>query len=238
MLPTVVYATTLDDLSGGSSEGSSTESRDSGDKANMSDYLSNIGVTDKEMEHAGTLASPFVSLIGTATGFVMLVAAAAIFLITAIDLLYIGIPPLRSLLNPATGVQGQRGVPESGLRRRWVSDEALAALVAGGVSVQQPSNATMGGTGTMPGVGTMPGMGGMQGMPMGGMQSQPQAQTMAVTKSVMGIYLRKRFFFIVLFGVASVLLLSSSLMGFGLNLGELLVRVVDMLTGKVGNIKV
>lgn len=68
----------------------------------VSDYLQNREVIgDEEMQKANNLASPMVSVIGTIAGFIVLIASAAIFAITALDLLYIGVPFTRTYLAPA-----------------------------------------------------------------------------------------------------------------------------------------
>lgn len=73
----------------------------------VSDYLQNREVIgDEEMQKANNLASPMVSVIGTIAGFIVLIASAAIFAITALDLLYIGVPFTRTYLAPAQASGG------------------------------------------------------------------------------------------------------------------------------------
>ena len=65
-----------------------------------------------------------------------------------------------------------------------------------------------------------------------------QPQQSAPAKSVIFEYLKKRIVFIVIFGVASVVLTSSVLTGCGINLGELFLRIVSKFSGNLGNVNV
>lgn len=237
----VLHAQSLDDLSSGSSS-SSVDQGSGNDSGSISDYLKGYNpVTDENMQQASSMASPIVSFLGTVAGFIVMVASAGIFVVTALDLCYIGLPFTRSLLNPSYGAsQGgaspmgglgmgmpgamgggtQGAAPEQGLRRRWVSDEAVAC-----VSMAQQSSQPQGG---------MPQMGAM-GMMGGGMiqQSQP-----APAKSVITTYLKKRAFFLVIFTVATVVLMSSLFTDCGLNLAELLNKIMDKFNGQISNVNI
>ena len=243
--PVYIYAATdLDGLSSGSSTNTST-SHGSGDNTSISDYLKGYNpVTQDNMEKAGTMASPVVNALGTVSGFIIMLVSAGIFVVTALDLAYIGIPFLRPTLNPNYGAGAQGGSPMGGMgmgmgmrggmgmggmgggaqpaasgRRCLVSDEAVACVQM--ASQGQAQGSTMGG-----------GMG-MGGMGMGGAQAQPTS-----TKSVIFTYLKKRTFFLIVFSVATVLLMSSIFTDCGLNLAELGIRVMNKLNGSISNINV
>lgn len=196
--PVCIYAASdLDGLSSGSTTNDST-SHGSSDNTSISDYLKGYNpVTQDNMEKAGTMASPIVNALGTLSGFIIMVVSAAIFVVTALDLAYIGLPFLRPTLNPNYGAGAQGGSPMGGM-----------------------------------GMGMRGGMG-MGGMGMGGAQAQP-----VPTKSVIFEYLKKRTFFIIIFAVATVLLMSSIFTDCGLNLAELGIRVMHKLNGSISNINV
>lgn len=73
-------------------------------------------------------------------------------------------------------------------------------------------------------------MGGMGGY--GAMGAAPEQDSNS-RKSVLGTYIRKRTFTMILFGMAIVLLTGSTLMGFGMDIGTWLAKVVVYLGGKV-----
>lgn len=184
--PFVLHATELDSFESVVYNSSTTGSEDSGDgdAGAISDYLTGYTpVTQENMDNASTIAGPIASAIGTFVGGIFIVVEAAIFLVTALDLLYIGVPVTRSYLAP----QQQQG-----------------------------------------------GMGmGMGGMGMGG--QQPQAQS---TKSVILTYLKKRSFFLVIFTVAGIVLLSSIFTDCGINLANLLVKVMNKINYAIGNVEI
>lgn len=213
------------DMDGVGQQSQQSDGKDYGNS--VSDYLQNREVIgDEEMQKANNLASPMVSVIGTIAGFIVLIASAAIFAITALDLLYIGVPFTRTYLAPAQtsggggmgmmgGMGGQQQQPQ---RRQWVSDEAIQAV--------QLANPSGGAGGGMP----MGGMGGMMGGmgAMGGGQQQPQS-----TKSVILGYFKKRVFFIVIFSLCTIVLTSSIVTDCGINLGKLFLKATAALNGNL-----
>lgn len=242
--PVCIYATDLDGLSSGSSTNSSI-SHGSGDDTSISDYLKGYNpVTQDDMDKAGTMASPVVNALGTLSGFIIMLVSAGIFVVTALDLAYIGIPFLRTTLNPNYGAVAQGGSPMGGMgmgmgmrggmgmggmgmggtqpaatgRKCWVSDEAVACVQIA-LQGQAQGGSPMGG--------------GMGGMGMGGAQAQPMP-----TKSVILEYLKKRTFFLIIFAVATVMLMSSVFTDCGLNIAELGIRVMHKLNGSIQNINV
>ena len=180
----------------------------------------------------------------------MAFTSAAIFLITALDLLYIGFPPMRSILYPAGQSTPQGGMPMGGMgmgrmgmmgggmamggmqgsqamatgsSHRWVSDEAIAAVaLSQPVAAQAP---VMGG-----------GMGmGMAGMGMG-MPMANQAPAGNTTQSAITVYFKKRIVFIVVFGICAVVLLSSVLTDCGLNVGMLILKIIGKLSDSASSV--
>lgn len=242
----------LDGLGGGSdssgnngSQQTTTEASSEDDGA-ISDYLKGYTpVTNENMQKASTLASPIASAIGTLTGFIMIIVSAGIFLVTALDLCYIGLPFTRTFLDPNAGQQAGGGMgmmgggmmgggmmggqqPQSAGKICFISDEAKAcvAQAAGG---GQPG---MGGA--MPGMGGFGGgMGGFGGGMMGG-----GAQAAQPTKSVIFMYLKKRAFFLIIFAVASIILLSSIFTDCGINLAALLTKILNKFNGEIANVSV
>ena len=87
--------------------------------------------------------------------------------------------------------------------------------------------------GMMPGgMGMGSPMGGMgMGAPMGGGQPAP-------TKSVILMYLKKRAFFLIIFAVASIVLMSSIFTDCGINLAALLTKIMNRLNGSISNVQV
>lgn len=235
--PVIIQAAnSLDGLGSQSTEtGSQTSEAGSEDNA-VADYLKGYNaVSSENMEKANTLASPIANAIGTITGFVMIVISAAIFLVTALDLAYIGIPFLRPKLNPQAaggGMMGGMGAPMGGAQpagRKFISDEAEACVAQAGGSGGMAGGMMPGGMGMGSPMGGM-GMGGM-GAPMGG--GQP-----ASTKSVILMYLKKRAFFLIIFAVASIVLMSSIFTDCGINLAALLTKIMNRLNGSISNVQV
>lgn len=261
--PVAIFANSLDDISNGSSSSSTSNTTDSNSSSSgaVSDYLNGYTpITDENMAKASTLASPFANFLGTVAGGIVIVVQAAIIVVTALDLAYIGLPFTRSLLNPSYGagggaagggmgmggmgmggfgggygrmggmggmggMQGQGDQGSSGLRRQWVSDEAVLAVQN---AQPQQSGGGMGGMG----MGGM-GMGGMGMGGMGGQQQQPQS-----TKSVIATYFKSRVFFIIIFTIATIILTSSILTHSGINLAQLLMKLIGKGNTMISNVQV
>ena len=239
-----VYATENlgDDLSGGdSTEGSNndgTMGTISQEDQDVADWIGNQrGFTGDQLETASNTLSPITNMIGYVIGAIVILACIGIFLITALDLLYIAFPPIRNLLYKAgtdgTGAytgggmaggygrgmmgmgMGGAGGAAGGTNKptQWVSDEAVQCAALMGGSAQAANGAGM--------------MGGMYG----GMQNQAQQQQS--TKSVIGTYFKKRIFFIILFAICVIVLMSSALLGTGANLAQWGIRIINMINGYI-----
>ena len=254
-LPMAVYANDLDGLTESSSDNTGAEGSYGSYNSGLREYLHGYTpVTDENIKSASTVASPIVNVVGNLIGFIVIVVASFIMLITALDLLYIGVPPVRPHLNPnyaSGGAQPMGGMPMGGMgmgmrggmmggmgggaqaqptgRHCWVSDEAIACTDLLG---QQGGAQPMGGG--MPSMGGM-GMGmGMMGGGMMGAQPQPQMST----KSVILTYFKKRVFFIVFFTIAMITLTSSIFTDCGINLAELVFKVMEKVNSAISGVSI
>lgn len=209
----VVHATSLDDMNGSQTESSSTPSDDGSALSNyMRDYNP---ISNDNMNKASEYASPIVSALGTLAGVIMLIVVAAIGVVTALDLLYIYVPVTRTFLGGGAGGAAPQAPMMGGMAggaspqptgHRWVSDEVIQAVAMASAGTQQP-------------------MSGGMGMGMGMGMQQPQAQPKG--KSVALTYFKSRVFSLVLFGVCSVVLFSSVLTNCGINVGLLILKIIE-----------
>jgi hypothetical protein len=206
----------MDGLTGGNTaqEQQVDQGSNSRDAGALGDALQNYNpITDDNMSQAQALANPITNIIGNIIGAIVLLTAAGIFLVTALDLAYIAMPFLTS-------------------KHQLVSDEALAAV--GGASGGQQA----GGMGSPMGspMGGMGGMGSPMGSPMGG--GMGAGQQKQGTKAVITTYFKKRVVFMVIFAVATVILTSSILTGVGINLAALLTEIINKLNSIINGVKV
>lgn len=206
----------MDGLTGGNTaqEQQVDQGSNSRDADALGDALQNYNpITDDNMSQAQALANPITNIIGNIIGAIVLLTAAGIFLVTALDLAYIAMPFTRPLLTS---------------KHQLVSDEALAAV--GGASGGQQA----GGMGSP--MGGMGGMGSPMGSPMGG--GMGAGQQKQGTKAVITTYFKKRVVFMVIFAVATVILTSSILTGVGINLAALLTEIINKLNSIINGVKV
>lgn len=239
------YATAIEDNINNSTT-STTEPTDSilddiknqevdGEDKGMADWVANQrGVTSNQLETATQAMSPITNIIGYVTGGVLILVVTGVVLITALDLLYIAIPPVRNILykagtdgtgmNMGVGSMNGMGTNTNGGKKptQWVSDEAVACAAMLGGSSQ--SRGGMNGMNGMNGMGT-----GMYGM---GVNQQQQSQTPTM-KSVIGTYFKKRLFFIILLALCVIVLTSSALMQCGVNLAEWVLKIINMFNTKM-----
>lgn len=229
-----VLASSLEDSVGGGGGSSLDAVTISPDDQAVGNWIKNQrGMTGEQLNKASVTLGPLTNMIGYAVGAIVVAVFSLVFLMTAIDLLYIVFPPIRGLLYD--GGQQQGGMMGGGMGmgmgrmgmggmggqqaqkpRQWISDEAVqcAALMGGG---QQQQGGMMGG-----GMGMMGGMGGMGA----GQQEQP-------TKSVIGTYFKKRIFFMILLAVCAIVLTSSALLGTGVNLAQWGLKLINMVNGYI-----
>lgn len=239
----------LDGLNEGSNQ-QQQQNDGTGDEAmdSITDYMEgHNAVTNESMQKADKMVSPISSLIGTLVGVVILLTDALVFLVTAVDLMYIAIPFTRSFLGPdpsagggaaggmgmGGGMMGHRmgmmggGMGGGGMapQRQFVSDEAVKALQMTGAGGGGQMGSPMGGMGMGMGMGMM-GAGGMQQQQQGG------------GKSAILQYLKSRVFFLIVFGVATTILMSSIFLDCGLNLAKLLYKIMAMLNGGLSDVNI
>lgn len=132
-------AESLDDSIGGSGRGNNSDSGLSQDDLGIGDFVRNHrGMTDEQLRVAGDTLSPLTNAIGYAIGGIIILAAFGIFLITALDLLYIVFPPIRPLLYPA-GQQQQGGA--GGFGGGGFGGGGFGGGYGGGGQQQQPQSA-------------------------------------------------------------------------------------------------
>lgn len=219
----------------GDSIGSSGEGVISEDDLGMADFIrKHRSMTNEQLQVASQTVSPLTNMIGYLIGGVVVLTAFGIFLITALDLAYIGFPPIRKLLYPAGAQQAQQGgaMPGMGMgmgmgsgmqggqpasTRQLISDEAVACAALMGGGQQQQSG----------------GMGSGYGMSGGYGQAGGQQQQQMSTKSVITTYFTKRIVFMVMFGLCIVVLLSSALLGTGANLALWFLKLINTLNGYI-----
>lgn len=185
-------------------------------------------MTPEQLEEASMNLSPVTDIIGSAMGIILVLVCSGIFLITALDLLYIGFPPVRGLLYRGAqdemqgggmmggyggmrggygGMGGMSGGAQRGLRFQIISDEAVQCSQLIGGSQQSAG-------GGMPG-----GYGGMA-------MNTPQNEMS--NKSVVLVYFKKRVIFLVIFAICTVMLTSSLFIGTGVNLAQWLTNMVEL----------
>lgn len=236
--PVAVYATLEDDLGGTSTQnnqgndisGALRDQQVSEDDQSVANWIKNQrGMTGEQLNKASQTLSPITNLLGYVVGGAVVIVFVAIFAITALDLVYISVPPVRNLLYKA-GTDGTGaytgGMPGGGYQRgygyggaggaaggsakptQWISDEAVACAALVGGSSQS--------------VGNM----GPAGGPGGNQQNVP-------TKSVIGMYFKKRIVFMILLVVAAIVLTSSVLLGTGVNLAQWVLKLVSLLNSYI-----
>lgn len=177
------------------------------------------GVTSDQLNSASEIASPVANAFGYIAAFIIALTASAIFLITALDILYIAVPFVRPFLYTAgtdgTGAMtaGRYGggpggyggyggyaqnTPSSsgGRRHQFISDEAVTCA------------ALLGGSSRTENIGA------------------PGQRSNETRGSVIKAYLVKRAGFMVLFVLCVVVLMSSALMGTGANLANFSIKVI------------
>lgn len=236
-----VDASGLEDSVGGGSGFFGSGSVDAEDQA-IGDWVGGQrGMTSDNLNNASKTLSPLTGILGNVVGGIFVLTFTGVFVITALDLLYISIPPFRNMLYKGNagggggammggGMMGRGGMmggnPGMAAEARpvqWISDEAVqcAAMLGNGGSA---------GGGAMAG-GMMSG-GMMGGGMMGGMQQQQSGANLSM-KSVIGMYFKKRLFFMVLLAVCAIVLTSSVLLGTGVNLANWVIKILGAVNNNI-----
>lgn len=186
--PLSVLAGNLDGMESGGTGSSSLNA----DDAAVGDIIRNHrGMTAEQMATASNALSPFTNFCGTVVGGAVAIIYAGVFVITAADLLYISLPPLRPLL-----LKNQQG---EGSKLQLISDEALSIVANGGNGGGSSSGGDMMG---------------------GGFGAQPQSSGSGKSSSKIVAYFKARFVFMVFLVITTMVLTSSVIMGTGVNLAE------------------
>lgn len=186
--PLSVLAGNLDGMESGGAGGSSLNA----DDAAIGDIIRNHrGMTAEQMATASDALSPFTNFCGTVVGGAVAIIYAGVFVVTAADLLYISLPPLRPLL-----LKNQQG---EGSKLQLISDEALSIVANGGNGGGSSSGGDMMG---------------------GGFGAQPQSSGSGKSSSKIVAYFKARFLFMIFLVITTMVLTSSVIMGTGVNLAE------------------
>jgi hypothetical protein len=184
----------------------------------------NVGVDNESMQKANTYLNPTARVLNTIMAIILGFTSLALFLISALDLLYIAFPPIRSLLNvqggstssgigigasSGIGIGASSGIgigASSGIgigasaggsqtsSFRWISDEAVAAVSEAG-----------------------------SGQSSGGWVNSVQKPK---TKCVIVSYLKKRSFFLIVFAICCILFSTTVFTDLGIKLGTWLIGVI------------
>lgn len=235
-----VFAGSLEDDLGGGGTGTSQVSdpgflNGEGETRDLSGLWSDVGgVSGEQVSVASKMLAPLTNMIGYIVGGILVIVFSGIFLITAIDLLYLAIPPLRNVLYKGEGGGGgavgggimpggfggfgrrggygsyNQGMAAEARPIRFISDEAVqcAAMLQNGGAQPQIAGGVVGGAQ-------------MQG-----------GQNMSM-KSVMLMYFKKRAFFLVVLVICAVVLTSSVLLGTGMNLANWITKIINSLNNNI-----
>lgn len=187
--PLSVLAGNLDGMESG---GTGSSSLNADDAAIGNVIRNHRGMTAEQMATASNALSPFTNFCGTVVGGAVAIIYAGVFVITAADLLYISLPPLRPLL-----LKNQQGEGSKGLQ--LISDEALSIVANGGNGGGSSSGGDMMG---------------------GGFGAQPQSSGSGKSSSKIVAYFKARFLFMIFLVITTMVLTSSVIMGTGVNLAE------------------
>lgn len=212
---------------------------DTYDKGEIRDYMKTYDPMNDEITD-NKIANKLLGAVGKLTSFLAVLAFSLFFFVTILDLLYITVPFLRPLLAdanedgqgnslPGMGRPGMGGgagavAPKKAfMNRQWVSDEAVDTVKRfGGSSQAQVSGMAGSGVGPMGGMG---GMGGIGGMSTGAIQNQDDNSV----QNPLSFYFRARLTTMIFLGICLVVLLSSIVMGFGMDVGTFILKVIASL---------
>ena len=196
------------------------------DDAGISNMLRNQHpVTKESLSRAQSGVAPIVRMISGFISLILVLLSAWIFAQSAIDLVYLCVPVSRGMLNPNMAAGGAAmGAMSTGMGmgmgsgaqvsgnggKKWVSDEAEQALNEGQAGSVGAANGAMG-------------MNMGMGMGMAPQQNKP--------KNVLGIYVKKRIGFMILFAISLVVLFCTVPLTFGTTAANTLVSWVSNFLG-------
>lgn len=247
----MVSATSLEDnLSGAANSASDflgSGSVDSDDMA-IGEWISGQrGMSAQNLSNASKTLSPLSNVVGNVIGGIVVLTFLGMFLMTAVDLLYITFPPIRNLLYKVDtgaggmgGGMGMGGMMGGGRFSRYGGMGSMGMGGMGGMgmdagqgqsmniqwisdeAVQCVANLTMGGA-------QQSGMNPMQA----GMMAQ-QAPTASVSmKSTIAMYFKKRIVFMVFLAICVIVLTSSALLGTGVNLALWITKIINAVSSNI-----
>lgn len=225
-------------ITGNQKESGSDHTNISGEGGSITDqFKNNAPIKSEDLAKAKQGSSWLTGLISVAVATIFYLVLGFVALVTVLDLAYLYVPFVRPYLYTA-GTDGTGGFTGQGsvgggsiLGKQWVSDEAVQVASMLGGSAQATGHGGGGGFGGGFGGG---GFGG--GFGGGGFGAQPQQTQEKGGKSVAYIYLKKRTVALVFLGVAAVLLLFTSVFtDFGFNIGGLIYRIIDIMSGKINH---
>jgi hypothetical protein len=196
--------------------------------------MSGIGVDSEASAKASQYLSPAAKVVNIVAAVILGIAALALFVITAIDMLFIAVPPIRRFLNPtasAGGPSGGGGFGGGGFGGGGFGGGGFGGggFGGGGVASSQASSsasrwisdeavAAVGSLQAAPSGGGGFG-GGFGGGGFGGGSQEPPKM-----KNVMIEYLKKRTVFLFMFGVCVVLFSTTVFTDLGVKLGSFLLE--------------
>ena len=205
------------------------------DGSGITDYLNGYNPVDRDsMNRAQSVVSPLANVIKTIISVILVALPVILFLVSAVDMVYLTVPFSRSLLCPGgqesmssmsggmggygagygagmggygAGYGAGMGAQMTGSSgRKFISDDAEQALQEAQAASAGAANSSMG---------MQAGYGGMQ-------QAKP-----AKTKSPLMIYMKKRVWMYVVFGLSLVLLFSNVWLQWGAGLANWIVSLIS-----------
>lgn len=198
------------------------------DGSGITDYLNGYNPVDRDsMNRAQSVVSPLANVIKTIISVILVALPVILFLVSAVDMVYLTVPFSRSLLCPGgqesmssmsggmggygagygAGMGAGMGAQMTGSSgRKFISDDAEQALQEAQAASAGAANSSMG---------MQAGYGGMQ-------QAKP-----AKTKSPLMIYMKKRVWMYVVFGLSLVLLFSNVWLQWGAGLANWIVSLIS-----------
>lgn len=192
----------------------------SGSNAEAVEQLFDNATLDSEsINKANTYVEPIGRFVRVIMAIVLGIGTLALFLISALDMLYLVAPPLRGILA-------------RGSASRWISDEAFS--LAGTPDTTSGSGSSGFGA-SSGGFGASSGGFGDTGSGFGGGfgGSTGMGQTESKPKVLLLEYIKKRTVFFVLFAVCTILFTSTAFTDLGVKLGMWIVKLVMGVTGQI-----
>lgn len=228
--------------SSNTSTGTSSSDTGSSNADSVRNLMDGMSLDSETTAKVSKDMAPFTALVVKGAAYLLGIIAAIVFLITFLDLGFIAIPPVRSLLY--SGGQGGQNGQGGGFMSQLVSDEAVAVLQESGRL--QPGGGGQGGGfgggGSFGGGGFGGGGYGGGGFGGGGFGGggfggggggfgNQGAQAKQPMKLVLVSYMKKRIFFLITFGVCAVVFSATIFTETGFIIGAFIVEKLTALLG-------